>query len=92
MPTKEMRRFSELASEGAATHGQRMALLTAHRERILARLSELHADLGALDDKVDYYQRLIEQGLDRDGAPVDADTAVLQRACPHRGVGPAPSA
>lgn len=79
MPTKEMRRFSQLVSGGATTHGQRLALLARHRERILARLAELQADLGALDDKVSYYRWLIEQGLDCDGAPVDANTAVLQR-------------
>jgi DNA-binding transcriptional MerR regulator len=31
MPTAEMRRFSQLLTEGAATHGQRLALLAAHR-------------------------------------------------------------
>lgn len=80
MPTKEMRQFSQLVSGGAATHGQRLALLAAHRERILARLTELQADLTALDEKASHYRWLIEQGLDCDGAPVDADTAVLQRA------------
>ena len=80
LSTKEMRRFSQLIAGGAATHGQRLALLAAHRERILAHIAELQADLAALDDKVSYYRRLIEQGLDCDGAPIDAETAVLQRA------------
>jgi DNA-binding transcriptional MerR regulator len=79
MPTREMRQFSRLVTEGAATHGRRMALLATHRERILARLAELQGDLVALDEKVEHYQQLIERGLDCDGAPVDAATAIRQR-------------
>ncbi|WP_031467657.1 MerR family transcriptional regulator [Sciscionella sediminilitoris] len=74
MPTREMRRFSELLADGATTHGQRLELLTAHRERILARQAELRADLEALDDKVAHYHWLIEQGLDCSGAPINAET------------------
>jgi DNA-binding transcriptional MerR regulator len=80
MPTKEVRQFSQLISGGAATHGQRLALLAAHRDRILAQFAELQTDPDALDDTVSYYRWLIEQGLDCDCAPVDANTAALQRA------------
>jgi DNA-binding transcriptional MerR regulator len=80
MPTSEMRRFSQLLTEGAATHGQRMALLSAHRERITARIAELQGDLAALDEKTEHYRTLIADGLDCDGAAVDPDTALRQRA------------
>ncbi|MGC9668452.1 MerR family transcriptional regulator [Planosporangium sp. 12N6] len=79
MPTSEMRQFSRLVTGGAATHGRRLALQAAHRERIVARLAELQGDLAALAEKVEHYRHLIEQGLDCDGAPVDARTTVRQR-------------
>ena len=66
MPTKEIREFTRLVTEGAATHGQRLALLAAHRERIVARLAELQDDLDGLEKKIEHYRYLIEQGLDCD--------------------------
>lgn len=69
MPVREMREFTRLATEGAATHAQRLALLAAHRERVVARLAELTDDLAALDEKTEHYKLLIEQGLDCDGSP-----------------------
>ncbi len=66
MPTKEIREFTRLVTEGAATHGQRLALLAAHRERIVARLAELQDDLAGLEKKIEHYRHLIEQGLDCD--------------------------
>jgi DNA-binding transcriptional MerR regulator len=66
MPTKEMREFTRLVTEGAATHHQRLALLAAHRERIVARLTELQGDLAVLEKKIEHYRYLIEQGLDCD--------------------------
>lgn len=69
MPVREMREFTRLAAEGAATHAQRLALLAAHRERVVARLAELTDDLAVLDEKTEHYKLLIEQGLDCDGSP-----------------------
>lgn len=66
MPTREMREFTQLVTQGRATHGQRLALLAAHRDRIMARLIELHDDLAVLEAKIEHYQYLIEQGLDCD--------------------------
>ena len=80
MPTREMREFSRMVSEGAATHGRRLALLATHRERIVARIDELQADLVALDEKTEHYRALIDQGLDCDGAAVDTETAIRQKS------------
>jgi DNA-binding transcriptional MerR regulator len=71
MPTKEMREFIRLVTEGTATHGQRLALLAAHRERVAVRLVELQDDLAELDEKVEHYRLLIEQGLECAGDSVD---------------------
>lgn len=66
MPTREMREFTRLVTEGATTHGHRLALLAAHRERIIAQLNELQDDLAVLGKKVEHYRYLIEHGLDCD--------------------------
>ncbi|RAG86834.1 MerR family transcriptional regulator [Streptacidiphilus pinicola] len=73
MPTAEVREFTRLLGEGAVTHGHRLALLSAHRERIVARMAELREDLAVLDDKVAQYRHLIAQGLDCDGQPARLD-------------------
>jgi len=41
-------------------------LLAAHRDRIVARLTELQSDLAVLETKTEHYRYLIEQGLDCD--------------------------
>lgn len=79
MPTREMRDFTRMLGEGAATHGARVALLLHHRDRTAGRIQQLHADLSLLDDKVVHYRQLIADGRDCDGEPVDDATAVLQR-------------
>ena len=68
MPTREMQEFTRLVTQGPATHGQRLALLAAHRDRITARLAELQGDLAALEEKVEHYRYLIEHDLDCDAA------------------------
>ncbi|GAB3294911.1 MerR family transcriptional regulator [Epidermidibacterium keratini] len=79
MPVKAMREFVRLVAEGAVSHGQRMTLLTEHREEVLVRLREMLADLDAIEAKIAHYRSLIDDGLDCEGAPVDEATARLQR-------------
>jgi DNA-binding transcriptional MerR regulator len=79
MATKEVRRFSQLVAGGAATHGARMALLRAHRDRLVRQIEQLRDDLAGLDAKIEHYRYLIDAGLDCDGRPVDAITAARQR-------------
>lgn len=67
MPVREMRAFARLTAEGPASHRRRLALLAAHRERIVSRLAELTDDLAVLDEKTAHYQSLIDQGLDCGG-------------------------
>ncbi|WP_132992996.1 MerR family transcriptional regulator [Gordonia zhaorongruii] len=64
MSVAHMRDFVTMVGQGARTHGRRMRLLQDHREEIEARIRELVDDLGAVDDKIGHYHRLIEAGLD----------------------------
>lgn len=70
MPIEQAREFVALVREGAATHGRRLAVLEAHRVRVLAQLAQVEADLAAIDDKIDHYQGLIAAGRDCGDAPV----------------------
>lgn len=60
IPVREMRDFVTMIGECAASHGQRMALLTEHRRRVLAQMAQLGEDLVSIDDKVDHDARLID--------------------------------
>lgn len=73
MPTDDMRAFSRLVAEGAASHGRRLALLDEHRARIEARMDLLHDAMRALTEKSDHYRSLIAAGLDCDGIPIRTD-------------------
>lgn len=79
MPTEDMREFSQLVSGGAATHGQRLAILERHRARIHERMEALDDALASLEEKTTHYRHLIAEGLDCDGRPVSPDVAALQR-------------
>ena len=57
MPVREMRRYAELARTGPATEEERLRLFEEHRERVLARIADLHRDLDAINSKIDYYRR-----------------------------------
>ena len=56
MPVREMRRYAELARTGPATVDERLRLFEEHRERVLARIADLHRDLDAINAKIEYYR------------------------------------
>ena len=56
MPVREMRRYADLARTGPATEEERLRLFEEHRERVLARIADLHRDLDAINAKIDYYK------------------------------------
>nr|MDT0662930.1 MerR family transcriptional regulator [Micromonospora sp. DSM 115978] len=58
MPVRDMRRYAELARQGNQTLGARRKLFEAHRDRVLARMSELEEDLKVLNYKIDVYRDL----------------------------------
>ncbi|GAA2065993.1 MerR family transcriptional regulator [Polymorphospora rubra] len=55
MPVRDMRRYAELARQGDRTNPARLALLKAHRDRVLARMAELEEDLTVLNYKINSY-------------------------------------
>lgn len=59
MPVRDIRRFVELLAGGCETHTERLELLNAHRQRILADMTQLDKDLAAVDHKIGHYTRLI---------------------------------
>jgi DNA-binding transcriptional MerR regulator len=56
MPIAGMQAFAALRAEGQSTVGERRDLLVAHRDAVLARIAELQSNLGAIIDKIAYYE------------------------------------
>jgi DNA-binding transcriptional MerR regulator len=57
MPIREIRRYFELVRAGPETEPDRLALLQAHRDRVLAQLDEFAHHLQAIDFKIDLYEK-----------------------------------
>ena len=55
MPIREVRHYAELVRAGDGNEDERLALLRAHRERVLAQLDTMAAYLDAIDMKISYY-------------------------------------
>ncbi|GAA4350281.1 MerR family transcriptional regulator [Angustibacter luteus] len=68
MPIREVKAYTELVRAGDGNESERLALLRAHRDRVLAQLAEVTSHLGAIDAKIGIYQDRIDQP----GAPVRA--------------------
>ena len=56
MPVRDMRRYAELVRQGDATIAARRKLFEEHRDRVLARITDLHRDLAAVNFKIDLYR------------------------------------
>jgi DNA-binding transcriptional MerR regulator len=63
MPIAGMQAFATLRAQGRPTLAERRDLLVAHRDAVLARIAELQLNLGAIVDKIAYYEgEVAEQG------------------------------
>lgn len=60
MPIREVKAYTDLCRRGDGNEGQRLALLQAHRARVLAQLSEITEHLGAIDNKIGIYTDRVE--------------------------------
>ncbi|MEV4619410.1 MerR family transcriptional regulator [Asanoa sp. NPDC049573] len=70
MPIRVIRRYAELVCAGHGNEQERLALMTAHRAEVVARIAELTENLKAIDHKIDVYRgRLAAGDADRLWAP-----------------------
>jgi DNA-binding transcriptional MerR regulator len=61
MPIAGMQAFAALRTEGQPTVGERRDMLVTHRDAVLARIAELQSNLGAIIDKIAYYEAAAQQ-------------------------------
>jgi DNA-binding transcriptional MerR regulator len=68
MPIAGMQAFAVLRAEGQSTVGERRDMLVAHRDAVLSRSAELQSNLGAIIDKIAYYEDAGRQPAGRQSA------------------------
>jgi len=56
MPVREVRAYAALVRAGADTEAERLALLRAHRERVLAEMEAVRGHLAAIERKIALYE------------------------------------
>lgn len=79
MPIKGIRRYAELVAAGPGNEDERLALLEAHRDDVLARLAEMQENLTVIGRKIDVYRGSLAAGdADRLWAPASTPTATLR--------------
>ncbi|KAA9149242.1 MerR family transcriptional regulator [Amycolatopsis acidicola] len=70
IPIRTIRRYAELVAAGHGNEEERLALMEAHREEVLAKLAEIREHLELIDHKIDVYRgRLAAGDADRLWAP-----------------------
>ncbi|MFC4784224.1 MerR family transcriptional regulator [Nocardioides sp. MAHUQ-72] len=60
MPIRDVRRYADLVREGDGNERERLDLLRAHRQLVLAQLAEVQDHLGAIDAKIGIYVDKLE--------------------------------
>ena len=61
MPIRRIREYAELVRAGDGNEQERLALLRAHLQLVLAKLAEVQEHLGAIDRKIGIYVDRLEQ-------------------------------
>jgi DNA-binding transcriptional MerR regulator len=56
MPIRAIRQYAELVREGEGNEAERLALLEAHRERVLEQLADIQRNLELVDFKIGLYR------------------------------------
>jgi DNA-binding transcriptional MerR regulator len=74
MPISGMQAFAALRAQGQPSMDARRDLLVAHRDAVLARIAELQVNLGAIVDKIAYYEAAGQRAPDGKPAPQTDDT------------------
>ena len=60
MPIKEIQHYAELRANGEATLSARMEMLISHRKALNEQINQLKEHMGKLDEKIEFYQRKID--------------------------------
>jgi DNA-binding transcriptional MerR regulator len=63
MPIRDVRRYADLVRAGDGNEQERLDLLQAHRQVVLARLAEVQDHLGAIDFKIGLYTDTLARPL-----------------------------
>ena len=61
MPIRDIRAYAALCRAGEGNEPERLALLLAHRERVLAELEATSGHLRAIDGKIGVYQDRVQR-------------------------------
>ena len=61
MPIRDVRRYADLVRQGDGNEQERLDLLRAHRQEVLAQLAAVQEHLGAIDAKIGIYVDKLEQ-------------------------------
>jgi DNA-binding transcriptional MerR regulator len=61
MPIRDVRRYADLVRAGEGNEQERLDLLRAHRQVVLARLAEVQDHLGAIDYKIGLYEARLHE-------------------------------
>lgn len=61
MPIRDVRRYADLVRQGDGNEQERLDLLRAHRQEVLAQLAAVQEHLGAIDAKIGIYVEKLEQ-------------------------------
>jgi DNA-binding transcriptional MerR regulator len=61
MPIREVRRYAALMRAGETTNGERLALLEAHRQTVLATLEATAKNLELIDWKINFYKERLKR-------------------------------
>ena len=62
MPIRDVKLYAALVRAGTGNEPERLALLEAHRKRVLEQLEEVRSHLGAIEHKIEIYHGAV---LDR---------------------------
>ncbi|HZZ12893.1 MAG TPA: MerR family transcriptional regulator [Paraburkholderia sp.] len=79
MPVSGMQAFAALRAEGEPTVATRRQMLVAHRDAVLARIAGLQSNLGAIIEKIAYYE-IAEQGAMESVATRQIEPDILSTA------------
>ena len=61
MPIRKVRLYAELMRQGEGNEAERLEMLEAHREAVLARLEETQRNLELIDWKINVYREQLEE-------------------------------